>query len=314
MNIKPLSIGIDFGGTSVKIGVIQGHKILELAKPITTSLYQTSESLIEAIAHVIAKLRESHPSIAAIGAGIPGFVYAQKGLIYDLPNVPGWKNVMFTEAIEKLTSLPCCIDNDANCMAYAEWRYGAGKGMEHLICLTLGTGVGGGIISSNRLIQGSRCSTAEIGQTSIDYRGVAGQYNNLGSVEDYIGNRQITQLMHDRYTEKGFQKDLSDCSPKRLTELADDGDTIALEIWNEIAEKLACAIINTCWLFNPEAVIIGGGISKAGKHLFEPLEQIIKSQLALPFRDHLQLLPAHFGNDAGMIGAASIAIDSLRAE
>lgn len=313
MNNEPLAIGIDFGGTSVKIGVTQGSQIIELAPPIPTEEYETPASLTQAISDTISNLRKTHPGIVAIGGGIPGFVNAKEGLIYELPNVPSWKNVKFNQTIQALTNLPCAIDNDANCMAYAEWKHGAGKGMEHLICITLGTGVGAGIISSNRLIQGSTSSAGELGQTSIDYKGTPGKYNNTGAIEDYIGNRQIAQYMHQRYNEQGQEKRIADCSPKKLSALADDGDPLAIEIWKEIAEKLACALANACWLFNPEAIIIGGGVSKAGKHLFTPLQKAIKTQLATPFYSHLKILPAHFGNNAGMIGAANISTDALNA-
>ena len=309
---QPTAIGIDFGGTSVKIGVVQGQQILELATPIPTEAYSAPEPLIEAIASVINDYKEKYPDIVAVGGGVPGFVHAQKGIIYELPNVNGWLNIEFNDTIEELTSLPCAIDNDANAMAYAEWKYGAGKGKQHLICITLGTGLGAGIISSNRLIQGSNSSAAELGQTSIDYQGKSGKYNNTGAIEDYIGNRQIAQYMQQSYREQGEEIHINDCSPAALSALADQGDALAISIWENIAEKLACTIVNACWLFNPEAVVIGGGVSKAGKHIFDPLEKLVKHQLAAPFHQELSILPAHFGNHAGLIGAANIATDALK--
>lgn len=311
-----LTIGIDFGGTSVKIGVVNQHQIIELAEPIVTQDFSGSELLISEMASSILRLKEKYSNVLAIGGGIPGFIHVERGLVYDLPNVPGWKNVMLADKLTELTEMPCIIDNDANCMAYAEWRHGAGKRadgtrMEHLVCITLGTGVGGGVISGNRMIRGSRCSASEIGQTSINYQGVRGHYGNLGSLEDYIGNNQITRDVQQRYASKGMKRSVDECSPKQLTILADQGDEIALEIWADVAEKLAGTLVNTCWIFNPEAIIIGGGVAKAGRHLFEPLKVCIDRQLAQPFKSHLKIIPACFGNHAGIIGAAAMALELL---
>lgn len=303
------AIGIDFGGTSIKTGVTQGSQIIQLEEPITTTNFHDANSLIKAIADQITILYEQYPHIKTIGAGIPGFVNANEGLIYELPNVAGWNNIDFTKKLSAITHLPCFIENDANCMTYAEWKYGAGKGKEHLIGITLGTGVGGGIISNNQLIQGSQCSAAEIGQTSIDYKGIDGKYNNTGAIEDYIGNQQISQLAHQAYKNTEDYKQDNNYTPEKLTTLANNGDNIAIQLWQDIAKKLACSIVNMCWLLNPQAVIIGGGISKAGKHLFDPLKHFVYNQLAPPFRDHLEVLPAHFGNHAGIIGAAAYALD-----
>jgi len=310
MSEQELSIGIDFGGTSIKVGVVKGHEIIDFRTPIPTQNYETPTELIEAIGRRVATLREKHPQIKAIGVGVPGFVNLEKGLVYQLTNVPGWTHVPLRDQLSALTGLPCIIENDANCMAYAEWKHGAGKGMKHLLCLTLGTGVGSGIISNNMLLHGSHSTAGELGQTSIDYRGRKGAYGNMGALEDYIGNNEITAEAQKEYARQGVSRSLEECAPALLTLAAEAGDTIAVDIWRGVAEKLACAIVNACWLLNPEAIIIGGGVAKAGAFLFNPLKESLSQQLAPAFIDNLKILPAHFSNNAGIIGAASLALES----
>jgi glucokinase len=194
-------------------------------------------------------------------------------------------------------------------MAYAEWKRGAGRGVNHLVALTLGTGVGGGIIVDGRVVRGSNFAAGELGQTSIDYQGRVGAYGNRGSLEDYIGNQEIAAMAAESYRQAGVEKSLNDCEPAQLALSAAQGDQVALKIWDKIAEILATALMNCCWLLNPEAIIIGGGVAKAGPLLFDPLNQYLRDQLSGPFKDDLQILPARFGNEAGIIGAATLALE-----
>lgn len=308
---KPsLSLGIDFGGTSIKIGVVKGQEIIDFCDPIPTSEYETPSELIKAISERVSSLRKKHPHIIAIGVGLPGFVNLDKGLVYQLTNVPGWVHVPLRDQLSTLTELPCIIENDANCMAYAEWKYGSGKGMSHLLCLTLGTGVGSGIISNDMLLHGSHSTAGELGQTSIDYQGRKGTYGNMGALEEYIGHHEITADAIEVYAARGINKTKEECGPYQLQLAAENGDSIAIDIWRNIAEKLACPIVNACWLLNPEAIIIGGGVAKAGPLIFEPLETFIRTQLSTPFYSHLKILPAHFSNDAGIIGAATLGLEN----
>lgn len=305
----PLALGIDFGGTSVKFGVVQGHEVIDSTPAIATDDYTEPAPLIDAIVRVIEDLRTRHPSISAIGAGVPGFVDFRTGTIHNLTNVPGWVKIPLREILHQRTGLPVTVENDANCMAYAEWKQGAGKGMDHLICLTLGTGVGGGIITHGHMLRGAQSVAGEPGQTSIDYQGRKGAYGNLGALEDYIGNNEIAADARDYYLSKGCQRSITDCTPAALSKAANEGDEFAIEIWKNVAAKLATTVLNSCWLLNPEAIIIGGGVAKAGALLFDPLKENITTQLSPAFSDHLQILPAAFSNDAGIIGAASLSLE-----
>jgi len=309
MSDTPLAIGIDFGGTSVKTGVVFRGNVIDHAPPIATQDFEEPEDLIDAMVRVIEDLRSRHPHIAAIGVGMPGFVDFDRGVVYNLTNVRGWVEIPLKSKLQEKTGLPSIVENDANCMAYAEWKRGAGRGLKHLVCLTLGTGVGGGIIANGQMVRGARHGAGEVGQTSIDYRGRRGAYGNLGALEDYIGNNEITNTAVEAYHTAGTHKAAEECTPAGLAAAAHAGDPIALQIWDDVGEKLACTIMNCCWLLNPQAVIIGGGVAKAGALIFEPVIRHLYAQLSAPFKEHLMILPARFGNEAGMVGAAALALE-----
>ena len=309
MSSELLSVGIDFGGTSVKIGVVDGSDVIAQAPPLSTTDFHGASPLIDAMAESIAALRTTHPGIAAVGVGMPGFVDFAQGLVHNLTNVPGWQQISLREELQSRCNLPCQVENDANSMAYAEWKLGAAKGRNHVVALTLGTGVGGGFVVDGRLVRGARSAAGELGQTSIHYEGREGAYGNLGALEDYIGNNEIAADAQRAYAKKGEQRSIEECQPAALHEAAANGDPIAHSIWRGFAKKLSCALLNCCYLLNPEIIVIGGGVAKAGSFLFDPLEAHLRSQLAGPFKDSLHIVPAQFGNEAGMLGAARIALE-----
>ena len=311
MSDRPLTIGIDFGGTSVKIAVVFQSHIIDSAPPIATQEFTGPDELIPAMIRVVEDLRARHPGIAAIGVGMPGFVDFDTGSVYNLTNVAGWTSIPLRKILQQATGLPVVVENDANCMGFAEWKCGAGRGFQHVIFITLGTGVGGAIIANGQMIRGARHGAGEIGQTSIDYQGRPGHYGSLGALEGYIGNREITAMAHDAYLAAGIQKALDACTPAALAAAAHLGDPVALAQWDAIGRMLATAAMNCCWLLNPEAIVIGGGVARAGELLFKSFEAHLFTQLSSPFKDHLRILPAAFGHEAGTIGAAALAREAI---
>ncbi|MGC6464824.1 MAG: ROK family protein [Akkermansiaceae bacterium] len=309
MSDVPLAIGIDFGGTSVKTGVLYRSNIVDEAPRIDTQNFEEATPLIEEIFRTISDLRAKHPKISAIGVGMPGFVDFPTGMVHRLTNVKGWVNIHLKRQLGGLCALPVTVENDANCMAYAEWKRGSGRGINHLVALTLGTGVGGGIIVDGRMVRGSNYAAGELGQTSIDYQGREGAYGNRGALEDYIGNQEIGDMARQFYADAGKEVSDAQCEPAELAIAATAGDEVAIAIWDKIAQILASALMNCCWLLNPEAIIVGGGVAKAGPLLFDPLNKYLRDQLSGPFKDDLQVLPARFGNEAGIIGAATLALE-----
>ncbi len=307
MSDSPLTIGIDFGGTTVKTGVVFQSHIIDHAPPLATQEFADHEELIEAMVSTVEDLRVRHPDVVAVGVGMPGFINFEKGSVYNLTNVRGWESIPLKKILEEKIGLPVLVDNDANCMAYAEWKCGAGRGFQHVVFITLGTGVGGAVIANGQMIRGAFHGAGEVGQTSINYHGRSGHYGNLGALEKYVGNGEIAAKARDSYTAAGIQKPLEQCTPAALAAAAHHGDSIALAQWEDVGRKLATAAMNCCWLLNPEAVVIGGGVARAGELLFKPFKEHLFAQLSGPFKDHLMVLSAAFGHEAGIIGAAALA-------
>ena len=315
MKSQHKAIAVDFGGTSIKIGVTQGAYILEKAAPLPTQAYDSPGAIISAMCATIRELMQKHPESAAVGLGMPGWVDFYRGALYQLTNVPVWDHeVPVREVMQAELGLPIVLDNDANAMAYAEWKLGAGRGLESMVCLTLGTGIGGGIVLHNRLLRGRNVSAAELGQTSILFNGRVGPFGNRGAIEEYLGNNEVAADAAQLYAAAGVSRTAQECTPKLLEEAARAGDPVAKQVYDAFAEKLACLIMNMMYALVPEAFIIGGGVARAGDLLFAPIEERLREQLIPVHAAQLRLLPAHFGADSGLVGAGLMAADYAAGE
>lgn len=309
MSDKNLAIGIDFGATTIKAGVVFQSHVIDHAPPLATREFDGSAAMIEALARTVEDLREKHPDVAALGVGMPGFVDYHKGWVHSLTNVPDWDSIPLGRILEEKTKLPTVIDNDANCMAIAEWKCGSARGLRDVIFANLWTGVGGAVIANGCLIRGSRHVAGELGRTSLDWQGRIGRFENPGALEAYLGSAEIIADAREAYAAAGIEKTLQECSINALTAAAHQRDPIALARWNEIGTMLAAALANCCWLLNPEAVVIGGAVTRGGELLFKPLREQLFARLSFPFKDHLMVLPASFGAESGTIGAAALALE-----
>jgi glucokinase len=313
-----LAIGIDMGGTSVKIAVCRGAELLSEKVRIATDPYKEKPAmdLIDAVAAVVQNFRVTYPAVEAVGFGVPGFTSFADGKIYNLTNVPGWKNLELNKVFSAKTGLPTFAENDANAMVYAEYVHGAGRACQatNMIGVTLGTGVGGGLVLNGKLFRGSFSGAGEIGQMSIDYQGKAGHYGNTGSLEKYVGNNQTAARAKAIYEEAGRSLppvEKPNYSPEAICRAAQEDDPHALRVWDEFTSQLAACLSSCIYLLNPDTLVIGGGVAQAGEILFAPLKRKLKYQLAGPFIDDLQVVPAHFSNDAGIIGSAAVALNRL---
>ena len=306
---QPVAIGIDFGGTSIKLGLVAAGGLTQRAESLSTLAYQSADALLAAILVAVDGLRAQHPDAVAIGAGLPGIVDSRSGIVHHLTNVPGWVNVPLRDLLSMHTGLPAAIENDANAMAYAEWKFGAGRGRQNVICLTLGTGVGGGLILDGKLFRGSYLGAGEVGNMSIDYRGVPGPYGNFGALERYVGNGPIAVRAAARYEAAGQKRSVLECTPHGLAEAAGRGDAVAREIWEETGVMLGAALVDIVWLLNPDAIVLGGGVAQAGDLLFAPVWRTIRERTSPVFHENLAILPAELGHDAGLIGCGALAAD-----
>ena len=306
------AIGIDFGGTSVKSAVVRSGAIVQRGALIDPQAFASSADLIDELVRLIESLRTEHSDVAGVGIGLPGFVDSAHGIVHELTNVAGWDEVPLCQILHERTGLAAAIENDVNAMTYAEWKHGAARGGKHTLCITLGTGVGGGLILDGRLYRGGQFAAGEIGHASIDYRGVPGPYGNLGGLEEYVGNSQIAARAAQLYAAAGVNKTPEECAPKGLDRAAQAGDRIALDLWETIGTEIGCALVNAIWLLNPDTIVIGGGVAKAGDLLLLPIRRTIHARTSDVFHDHLRVVLAQLGNEAGMIGCAELALEAAQ--
>ena len=315
MSEPKLAIGIDFGGTSVKVALIHGSKIVAHGEPVPTQQYAGPTPLLEALGERIINLSRTASQHGEdkppIGIGLPGLVDSVNGIVHELTNVPGWHEVPLQDVLSDRFERAVILENDANAMAYGEYRYGAAKSGRNVICVTLGTGVGGGLILDGRVYRGSQLAAGEIGHLSIDYRGVPSPFGNLGGLETYVGNQRIIERAELGYQRSG-QQGPTPLTPRSLAEAANSGCAIAKEIWNEVGIQIGAGLASSVWLLNPDTIVIGGGVAAAGHLVFDPIIHTIRSRTAPVIHQSLAIVPAELGNEAGMIGCAALALEAAR--
>jgi len=308
------ALGIDFGGTSIKLAVCEAGRVLQRLEAEPTPVDGDVGALVGRLARRVEEARRGHPDLVAVGCGMPGLVDFERGHVHELSNVVGWRGVPLRALLEEGCGLPVLVENDAAAMCFAEWQHGAGRGYSDLVALTLGTGVGGGLVLGGRPYRGRGFMAGEVGQMSVRQGGVAGHYGNCGALERYVGNRQIAELGVRLYAAAGEERGMEDCEPHLLAERAEDGDEVALGVWDEVASRLGVAVANIVWLLDPEAVVIGGGVARAGRLLFERLEARVAERISPVQAGRLAILPAEFGVDAGVVGSAALAVAAVRGE
>lgn len=280
MIMKGTLIGIDVGATNINIGRITNGKIVEETyRPVDKKYSQERilSLLFEAIEALI------NPDVIAIGIGVPGTVDQLTGVVYDIQNLPAWKKVPLKKIIEKKYDLPVSINNDANCFALGEKIFGKGKGYENFIGLSIGTGIGAGIILNNKLYSGNLCGAGEIAMIP---------YQN-GIIEDYAGSF--------------FFSNKHNITVKELSENAKKGDKNALDLFDKFGMHVGEAIKIILYMYAPEAIIIGGSISKSYPLFKDSIELSLRS---FAYQKQIQKLKIEISNQSGVaiLGAASLCL------
>jgi len=300
-------IGIDLGGTNLKIALLTQDFKIKTSLVLSTADFHQKNSLIEAIASAVERVMDearcSRSAILGIGLGLPGPIDADKGLVHFFPNIPGWKEVYLKKILEQKIKLPVFIDNDANLMALAESRLGAARGSHNAVCLTLGTGVGGGIIIDNKLYRGSTYAAGEIGHMPVNEKGPDCNCSGFACLEAYIGNKRLLQQ-----AKAAFRREIS---LEELSGLAVKKNKKAVLIWERMGERLGLVLSGIVNLLNPDCIVIGGGVAGAGRILFDQVKETILSRAMVVQAKHVRVLKAKLGSHAGMIGAAILVSESL---
>ncbi|MBU1146780.1 MAG: ROK family protein [Candidatus Omnitrophica bacterium] len=284
----------------MKIGLVsQRGKVLarrELGTPFNAKRIELINILVGNIDYIVKGFRFNRRDIAGIGIGVPGPVDSKRGIVRYFPNIKGWENVPLKSILQRRLGLKVNLDNDVNAMTLAEHKFGAGKGATNLVCLTLGTGVGGGIILNGELYRGSTMVAGEIGHIPINEKGPRCNCRGYACIERYVGNRYILNRAR-----KIFGKGIT---LRRIDNLAKSGNKKAIGIWADVGRKLGVMLTGVVNLLNPDRVVIGGGVSKAGELIMRPLRMEIKSRAMKDPAAHVKIVRAKLGTDAGIIGAS----------
>lgn len=310
-------IAVDIGGTNIKAAVVdkQAGIVDQVTTPTQANLGQ--EHLLDRISETIKDLVKKN-EILGIGMGLPGMVSKDQTTVMNPPNLPGWEVVNVSEEISSRTNIQCKIENDANIAALGSMHYGAGKDFDSFIMITLGTGVGGGIIYDRKLFKGTRGMAGELGHVIIDYHGPLSNSVTRGTVEAYLGQRFLSRFATDLITQnpsnilyKKFAADFDKLEPVDLTTAAMNGNDLAIEILAKSGQRLGYAIINYVHMMDIRKFVISGGVSKAGDFLFDPAREIVRKHMMEPFKDGFELVNEDLGNDSALLGAAGLAFDSF---
>ncbi|MBM4762287.1 ROK family glucokinase [Bacillus sp. B15-48] len=321
---EKVMIGVDIGGTTTKIAYIDiKGKIVEKWE-IPTDLSSSGKNIVPNITKEIKckldDLEKNKEKILGIGVGAPGPVNTIDGTVLEAINL-GWKGkYRLKDELELGTSIPVIVDNDANCAALGEMWQGAGKGGKDLVCVTLGTGVGGGVIANGDIVQGMNGAAGEIGHiSSMLEGGAACNCGKRGCLETLASATGIVRLAHEQLknTEKQSGKLYSryvangQVNAKDVFDTAREGDHVSIKIIETVTYYLGVALANVANILNPEKIIIGGGVSKAGETLLKPLSKEFINHCFSRGANSTKLALAALGNDAGVIGAAWLVKNKL---
>ncbi len=318
-------VGVDIGGTNVVVGLVprDGGPPRSLRKRSTASLGgpdEVVEHLARIIDEVIAEGLDAtggtHADVLGVGIGSPGPLNLERGVVLDAFNL-GWKDFPLRDRLSEAVGLPAVLDNDANCATWGEFWQGAGKGARSLVGVTLGTGIGGGVVLDGRLVHGASASAGEIGHMTIDFTGRRCKCGNYGCLEAYASGPNIAARAREGI-EAGAESmllglvdgDLDRITAVTVYEAILQGDGYAAEVMLETAKLLGAGIANILNILNPEVVVVVGGVTRAGDFLFAPLRSEVRRRAFKSAEQACRIVPGALPETAGVIGSAGLFLRS----
>ncbi|WP_276356038.1 ROK family glucokinase [Cohnella caldifontis] len=311
-----IHVGVDIGGTAIKVGICNGNGDLLQTYEGPTEADQGTERVLDNIAkyarHIVEESAASWDRVAGIGIGIAGFVDFDRGFIHSSANLPLLRNVPLKDHLEAALSKKVRVNNDANVAALGEAWGGAGRGVSSVVCYTLGTGVGGGIVVNGRLIEGATGMAGEVGHMSIvpDLEAIQCGCGKMGCLETVSSATGIIRMAKDA-VDRGDRTSLSvleQLTAKDVIDAAKNGDEVAQRIVSRAAHYLGKSMALVSVIVNPKRFIIGGGVSKAGEFLFSQIREAFQKCALERAQDGVDIVAAELGNNAGVVGAAGLTL------
>jgi glucokinase len=313
-------LGVDLGGTNIVAGAMPEDGSREIAMRSEPTLAdEGADAVVNRIASMIEKVIAQTISetgavrgdFAGVGIGSPGPLDREKGIVIVTPNL-GWRNFPLRDEVASRVGLPASLDNDANCATLGEWWCGAAKGGRHVVGLTIGTGIGGGLILDGRLFHGASDVAGEIGHTTIDSTGRRCKCGNYGCLEAYASGPAIAERAREALG--GGEPstllelvggDLTRITAQLVYEASKQDDDVARQVVRETANFLGAGVANLLNIFNPDVVVIAGGVTQAGEPLFEPLRAEVRRRAFRPAVDACRIVPGTLKGSAGVVGAVA---------
>ncbi len=314
---KQIYFGIDLGGTTINVGpVTLDGQILE-EKVISTNVDQGPVSAMERVALTINELRKSHAAdydAIAVGIGVPGILDVKSGKILEASNLPGWENFQITKELEKRVNLPVFLENDANLAALGEQWIGAGAGSNDMFMVTLGSGVGGALITGGKLFSLNDVS-GEFGHMIINFEGPKCSCGRNGCVEAYFSKHGLKRITTEKLPSNPSSilraYELDKITPQIISHAAMQGDQLSMEIFREASKAMGVAISNMINLTGVHKIVIGGGIANAWQIFYEPMMEVINYIVFKANVPKVKVVKAELGEKAGFIGAARCAMQGI---
>jgi glucokinase len=315
-----LIVGVDIGGTNVVVGTVpeDGSTVHGLRKERTRNA-DGAEAVIEQIARLVhdsltearATLGDAQVEVAGVGIGSPGPLDRSTGVVLLTPNL-GWRDFPLRDKVSAAVGMPATLDNDANCAVFGEWWRGAARGSDVVVGLTIGTGIGGGIVLNGEIFHGASDIAGEIGHMSIDSTGRRCSCGNYGCLEAYASGTAIAQRAVEG-VEAGASSslgsyvdgDLSAVTAQVVYDAARDGDEFAFEVISDTARFLGAGVANLVNIFNPDIIVICGGVTAAGDRIFKPLMAEVSRRAFRPAVERCRILPGELHDTAGVYGAVA---------
>lgn len=309
-------LGIDIGGTNVKMALVSPVGKILTRGLIETAVKQGPEDVFKRIALAVPTLLTGDRRLVAAGIGCAGLIDAGRGVLLTSPNFPDWREVPIRRIAGRVLGVQTVVDNDANAAAYGEYRAGAGRGYDNVVCITLGTGVGGGIISDGKVLRGGHNFAGEIGHVAINMDGPRCKCGNRGCLEAYIGKQALVRSARAKLKTRGGRilgrlstRQLRSLTPRMIQEAALQGDRTAREVFYEAADYLGSGIAVLVNLLNPEVVAIGGGVSGAFELMEARLMKAVRARAYDEAAAVVKICRTRLGNDSSTVGAALYAKD-----
>jgi glucokinase len=304
-----LVVAVDIGGTQIRTAVYEPNNSapLKLQRVKSQAL---KPGVYERLVKAIESVWPENGRIAAIGFSSPGPLDPHRGIILATPNIPEWRDFPIKSKLAEHFGVPVHIDNDANLAGLAEWKYGAGRGHHNVLYLTISTGIGGGVIIDDRLLQGYHGLAAEVGHTIIDPNGPPCGCGHRGHVESFASGPAIARYVNEQIAAKMKSTLHADpnLSAHQVADAALQGDMLACTAFARAGEYLGMAVANYLAILDPSIIIFGGGVSQVGDLLFKPFEESLHKHILHPrYLEGLVITRAALGDDAGLLGARALA-------